>query len=237
VSTWKREFLALLGFAALMFITMAEGVEAQATNTVYQVELRDGFEGTAIHFPIGRERVGAVIVLHGSEGGANGNARFRAHWLAQFGFVTLALPYSNGGNQWHAGDIADVELDRTERAIAWLRGQNFSNGKVGLAGYSRGAEHALLLATLMAKDNPSQAPNAVAVHAPTDVVVRDFHSEGILPNRPTAFRQPRSAWSWRGSPAGLGVGVAIEKSSGMKERCTSAMERMMTYGRYSERAT
>src|SRR5262249_40264337 len=42
--------------------------------------------------------------------------------------------------------------------------------RVGLYGISRGAEHALLLATLMVRDGVPGLPDAIAVHTPPDVI-------------------------------------------------------------------
>jgi hypothetical protein len=77
--------------------------------------------------------------------------------------------YSNGGNSWNAGNIIDVPLDRTAEALVALRASSFSGDKIGLYGGSRGAEHALLLASLMVRDGVAGLPDAIAVHSAPDV--------------------------------------------------------------------
>jgi dipeptidyl aminopeptidase/acylaminoacyl peptidase len=116
----------------------------------------------------------------------------------------LAIPfgYSKGGNSWNAGSIVDVPLDRTAEALAALRAFGLSGSKIGLYGASRGAEHALLLTSLMAKDGVAGLPDAVAVHTPPDVICgafnarmwRDSGDPGWQPWDPA-----NRAWTWRGS--------------------------------------
>src|SRR5580704_17661402 len=50
-----------------------------------------------------------------------------------------------------------------------LCAHELSGDKIGLYGVSRGAEHALLLASLMARDGVAGLPDAIAVHTPPDV--------------------------------------------------------------------
>jgi dienelactone hydrolase len=206
----RRMFIAATLSTGLTQYNRAKAAERNIDCITYPVELRDGYKSIPVHLPLNAGPVGAILFLHGSEGSFNATARYRALWLCQRGFVTMAFPYSVGGNQWHAGDIVDVELEHTLQALAWLRKQPYCNGKVGLVGYSRGAEHALLVAVLASKYQPADKPDAVAVHAPTDVIVRDFHAEGIMPNRPTSFREPRNAWRWKGSSAEVATGKPIE---------------------------
>ena len=108
----------------------------------------------------------AILLLHGSEGKWSGWIYRTAVILAAHGFLAIPFGYSNGGNGWNAGDIIDVPLDRTAEALAALRAHELSGNKIGLYGTSRGAEHALLLASLMARDGIAGLPDAVAVHSP-----------------------------------------------------------------------
>ena len=106
--------------------------------------------------------------MHGSEGGFAGWMARDALALAMNGFVTFAYAYSKGGNHWHAGDIHDVDLDQTVDALRWLREHSTVSGKVGFYGGSRGAEHAILWASLMARDGLADPPDAVAAHAASE---------------------------------------------------------------------
>lgn len=148
----------------------------------------------------------AVMVLHGSEGGRSGWSHRNAVLLAAHGFLAFPYPYSKGGNAWNAGAIADVALDRTAEALAALRAFAPVGSKVGLYGVSRGAEHALLLASLMVRDGIAGVPDAIAVHSVPDVVCgafdgrrwRDVGDPGWRPWDPG-----ERAWTWRGSSDGL----------------------------------
>jgi hypothetical protein len=72
--------------------------------------------------------------------------------LAAHGFLAFPFGYSIGGNAWNAGNNIDVPLDRTAEAFAALREFAFTGREAGLYGVSRGAEHALLLVSLMVRD-------------------------------------------------------------------------------------
>lgn len=70
---------------------------------------------------------------------------------------------------------------------------------VGLFGVSRGAEHALLLAQLLAEDEGAALPDAVAVHSPPDAVWPAFIVADFQTGEPWAGDRSRPAWSWRGT--------------------------------------
>lgn len=154
----------------------------------------------------------AVLVLHGSEGAWSGYSALTAAILAAHGFLAFPLGYSRGGNLWNAGDIVDVPLDRTVGAIDALRACPIA-GRVGLYGVSRGAEHALLVTALMARDGLPGLPDAVAVHAAPDVICgafvgatwRDAGDPGWQPWDPA-----QRAWTWRGTSDGLLPTTPIE---------------------------
>jgi pimeloyl-ACP methyl ester carboxylesterase len=108
--------------------------------------------------PSGEGPFPTIMILHGSEGALSGWSHRNAVILAAHGFLTFPFGYSNGGNAWNAGNIIDVPLDRTVEAMAALRAFPYSAEKIGLYGLSRGAEHALLLASLMARDRLDRMP-------------------------------------------------------------------------------
>ena len=133
--------------------------------------------------------------------------------LAAHGFLAFPFGYSNGGNAWNAGEIIDVPIDRTVDALMALRAFPAASGKVGVYGVSRGAEHALLLGTLMARDHIGGKPDAIAAHSPPDVICgafnarawRDAGDPGWQPWDPA-----KRAWSWRGSSEDLLPTTPIE---------------------------
>ncbi|GGB58442.1 hypothetical protein GCM10011316_33140 [Roseibium aquae] len=143
----------------------------------------------------------AVLVLHGSEGGLSGWSHRSAAILAASGFLAYPHSYSVGGNAWNAGSIENVELERTVEALSALRSFEHCNGKVAIYGVSRGAEHALLVASLMAKEELDGPPDAVACLAAPDVVCGAFDARTYRdPGDPgwQAWDPSRRAWTWRG---------------------------------------
>ena len=157
----------------------------------------------------------AVMVLHGSEGALSGWSHRNAVLLAAHGFLAFPFGYSKGGNAWNAGSIVDVPLDRTVKALGALRTFPFTGARVGLYGVSRGAEHALLLASLMARDGVGPMPDAIAAHSPADVICGAFDSRNRRDKGEDgweAWDPAKRAWSWRGSSDGLlpSTPIAVE---------------------------
>jgi hypothetical protein len=116
--------------------------------------------------PPGDDPFRAIMILHGSGGRWSGWSHCAAAIFAAHGFLAFPFGYSKGGNFWNAGNIIDVPLDKTAEALLALRKFPVAGKKVGLYGVSRGAEHALLLASLMARDGIEGIPDAIAAHSP-----------------------------------------------------------------------
>jgi acetyl esterase/lipase len=163
--------------------------------------------------PAGDGPFPAIMVLHGSEGLWSGWSHRNAVILAAHGFLVFPFGYSKGGNSWNAGNIIDVPLDRTVEALDALRAFSFAGPRVGLYGVSRGAEHALLLASLMARDGVKGLPDAIAVHSPADVICGAFDARQWRdPGDPgwQSWDPAKRAWSWRGSSDDLLPSTPIE---------------------------
>lgn len=155
----------------------------------------------------------AVVLLHGSEGGWSGWSHRNAVMLAAHGFLAYPHSYTRDGNAWNAGSIVDVPLDRTVEALNALRAFAFCDGKVGLYGVSRGGEHALLLASLMARDEMGGLPDAIAVHSPADVVCGAFDAKRWRDKGDPgwqAWDPATRAWTWKGSSEDLLPSTPIE---------------------------
>lgn len=162
--------------------------------------------------PAGDGPFPAILLLHGSEGGWAGWSDRDAVLYAAHGFAAMPLRYSVGGSPWAAGDIKDVSLDRTVEAMTALRGAPFCNGRLGVFGCSRGGEHALLVTALMARDG-GHLPDAVAVHAPADVVCGAFVGAACRDSGDAgwqAWDPAGRAWTWRGSSDALLPTTPIE---------------------------
>lgn len=169
----------------------------------FEVEFQRGFGGSYFYVPKTKGPCPSILVLHGSDGGRAGWSHWQALLFATHGFCTLAPNYSKGGNGWHAGDIVDVDLDETESALVWLRDSEMTDHKVGLFGISRGAEHALLVTSLMARDGSAGLPDAVAVHSPSDTIIGAFIADHFDPNGDEVWDPAKRAWRWRGSSDAL----------------------------------
>ncbi|WP_244492378.1 S9 family peptidase [Aureimonas sp. AU12] len=173
------------------------------------------------------------MLFHGSEGAWAGWSDQTAALLTAHGFLALPFRYATGGNPWHAGRIVDVPLDRSVKALVTLRGHPLSSGRVGLYGVSRGAEHALLLTALMARDAVDGLPDAVAAHAAPDVICGGFDAAGERDADDPNWRSwdpAHRAWTWRGSSDDLlpTMPIEIERYEGPLLLTHGTMDAMWT---------
>jgi len=102
--------------------------------------------------PLSTGRVPGLIVLHDA-GGMSQDHRKQADWLAEAGFLAVAL------NLYHRGGLllcirtivrdlvarSGPTFDDVESARAWLSGQPGCNGRVGVIGFCMGGGFALML--------------------------------------------------------------------------------------------
>lgn len=160
-----------------------------------QVRTEDvaAFPGALFASLPGTETRPALILLHGSDGGT-GMGRVMAPMFASRGYAVLSLPYysppdQDGRREIEAlpGAFADIPIDRLEQARAWLtRKAGVDAKRIGLWGYSKGAEFALLAA--------AHFPwiRSVVASVPSDVVWEGWG--------PGVFQGTRSGFSYRGKP-------------------------------------
>jgi acetyl esterase/lipase len=181
-----------------------------------------------LYAPAGEGGHPALLLLHGSEGALGWLGHRDAAIFAAHGYLALPFAYSVGGNPWIGGDVWNVALDATEQAMAALRAHPRCNGRLGVYGWSRGAEHTLLAAGLMAEAGSPHQPDAVAAHAPPDRVHGAWrnlfyrHPEAgdpIAPPPAWGFMEARvapglAAWTWRGEPVSEGATIPIEAFAG-----------------------
>ena len=91
---------------------------------------------------LGSDQSPGVVVLHGS-GGPGGYEREYARLLSEHGYATCCVEYFDAPGTPAALDR--VPLDIVECAIEWLRERpGVAEDRVGLVGFSRGGEAALL---------------------------------------------------------------------------------------------
>ncbi|MGF1476374.1 MAG: alpha/beta hydrolase family protein [Geminicoccaceae bacterium] len=125
----------------------------------------------------------------------------------------MPFAYSVDGNAWNAGAIENVPLNRTVEVMGALRELELSSGKLALYGISRGAEHALLVASLTAAETLAGQPDAVAVHAAPDVVCGAFDAKNWRDPGDPGWRSwdpARRAWTWHGCSEALKPSTPIE---------------------------
>ena len=141
-------------------------------------------------FPKGARRTGTLISLHGSEGGSVASARSRAIRFAARGVPTLGLNYFAWPNERIANLPAanlNTPVELLERARAWLAARpEVDPGRIGLYGVSKGAEFALVGASVF------PWVRAVVAVVPSDSVWEGY---------PTPPRKgAESTWSLGGRP-------------------------------------
>ena len=118
----------------------------------------DGLVGEFFQ-PTGTGRRPGLVVLGGSEGGID---RYGAAGLAARGYAVLALAYFRMPSL--PAELVNIPLEYPLKAVAWLRRQpDVDANRVGLYGGSRGAELALVVASL------SREIRAVVAFAPSSV--------------------------------------------------------------------
>jgi dipeptidyl aminopeptidase/acylaminoacyl peptidase len=112
-----------------------------------------------------------IIFLHGAEGGGAPFWKGTAQFWAAHGYPSLAYCYfGRSDSLWGPREtLANFEIMELYEAMTWLKNSPYLNGgKVVIAGSSRGAELAMLFASLLAADEQLLQPDAVAVHCPSD---------------------------------------------------------------------
>jgi dipeptidyl aminopeptidase/acylaminoacyl peptidase len=161
--------------------------------------------GWPVYGPAAGAALPGVVILHGGEGpGAGWSHRFAAILAAQ---GMLALPLSFGtGDVFGAGAIREVDLGIVPAAARSLAAHPRASGRVGLFGWSKGGEMALLVAALGGADFA-----CVAAHAAADRVGNAFDAAAFRAGAPAAAFDPAGprAWTWAGHDAALEPGAAI----------------------------
>jgi dienelactone hydrolase len=139
----------------------------------------EAFPGSKIFMPPQTPAPG-IVMLHGSEEGEAPFIPQLAQEIAKQGFVVVAFCWD--GCPGMPNPLLHVPLEQTVLVGQWLKAQPSVGGKkVGLFGWSRGAEQSVLLTSLLASVDPY---SAVYAHAPSDTIVASCSA----------------AWTWHGQP-------------------------------------
>jgi dienelactone hydrolase/uncharacterized protein (DUF2141 family) len=138
--------------ASVKLIYMAGTQAATAPETgvapppgVIKTDVRaDGLYG-ALYAPEGGKKLPVIIAIGGSEGGLNAISAI-SNSLATKGYAVLALAYWRGPGL--PRNLEEVPLEYFDKAIGWVKTRpEADGGHIGMMGWSRGGEGALLIAS------------------------------------------------------------------------------------------
>jgi dienelactone hydrolase len=156
---------------ALAFSISVEAAELKV------IEVATPHIGSKLFVPNDGKPHPGVLLLHGSEGGSFPYYWAEAQIIAAHGYSVLAFCWYHCAKDPITAPmdtIEDIDLNKTADAYTWLKNSSHvDKKKTAIVGTSRGAEQALILGWKMAVDT-KDLPAAIAVHAPSDVVVTGF---------------------------------------------------------------
>lgn len=179
------------------------------------------FKGSVLVSTNAAGKHGSVVILHGSEGGSAPYIDSEASLIAAMGYNVLEYCYfdCNRGLTGVRATLKNVEVNGLLQAVAWLRKQPSSNGKVAVYGFSRGAEFALIAAS-----QPNKI-DAVIAHSPSDIfngawnwswrepacwITPSQWNTACGPDSPAKVDNKESAWLIGGRPIATGRRIEIE---------------------------
>jgi dienelactone hydrolase len=154
-----------------------------------------------LYFPaeLKGERLPAIIVLGGSEGGLGAGAAQDAHLIASHGYVVLQLAYFDAPGL--PKELGLIPLEYFKTAIEWLRSQpNVDPHRVGIEGTSIGGEVALVVAAHYPEIK------ALVAAVPSSVVWPGIsHTSTSPPSTFTLAGKPLSdlPYGWNGSATSI----------------------------------
>lgn len=164
-------------FLSVLLATSAFGV-----SPLKVIQVETPMKGSKLFVPNDGKSHPGILLLHGSEGGSLPYYWAEAQLLAGHGYAVLAFCWYNCGKNPITDaydDLENVDLNKTYDAFVWLKNSTYVNkAKTGIVGVSRGAEQSLILAWKMSEAG-REVPSAIAVHAPSDVVVTGFNWSGM----------------------------------------------------------
>ena len=180
--------------AAAAFV-LATPLASQSGTPVAPTEqpLSQSLPGAFVATPDGEGPFPAIILLGGSEGGDSAARRLATRFLEQ-GYAVIGYPFYSPAYFGQAAQFPDlprafaaIPVDRMETVMEAARANPaIGDAPIGLYGVSKGAEFALLAASLI------EGFDAVAAIVPSDVVWEGW-GPGIIEGESSSF-------SWRGEP-------------------------------------
>lgn len=129
----------------------------------------------------------AILLLGGSEGGLGKDMHALALLLQAQGYSTLQLAYHNAPGK--SAKLRNIPLEDFYKGLDWLKQQpGVDPGRIGIIGYSKGAEAGLVVATRY------PGVRAAVLGMPSSVVWDGMSGENYL------FGSFSSSWSEKGEP-------------------------------------
>ena len=173
------------GFAYMLLQPPAPAKIAPPGPTGQRIEANDVF---ANYFPAkGSGPHPAILLLGGSEGGLGKDMAALAVLLQAEGFSTLQLAYHNAPGK--PAKLKNIPIEYFTRGLDWLKKQPGTDpARIGIVGYSKGAEAGLLVATRY------PGIRAVALGMPSSVVWDGMTGENYL------LGSFSSSWTEKGAP-------------------------------------
>ncbi len=155
----------------------------------------------------------AILLIGGSEGGLSSAARAQALLLQDAGFSVLQLAYHNAPGR--PPKIKNVPLETFYAGLDWLKQQpNVDGDRLGIVGYSKGAEAGLLVATRY------RGVDAAVLAMPSNVVWDGMSGENYL------LGSFSSSWSQGGTPlAHLGY-TGSPDANGIKSVFSNSLRKL-----------
>lgn len=193
----KRKWKITLGILGALVIVGAGGMAwmiaqppppakiAEAGPTGQRIA-RDGI--FANYYPVkGAGPHPAILLLGGSEGGLGRDMRALALLLQAEGYSTLQLAYHNAPGK--SAKLKNIPLEDFTKGLDWLKKQPGVDAKrLGIVGYSKGAEAGLVVATR------TPGIRAAVLGMPSSVVWDGMTGENYM------FGSFSSSWSEGGKP-------------------------------------
>ncbi len=144
-----------------------------------------------LFLPVCQKKCPVVLLVGGSGGGIDWQD-YMGEILARHGFASVAVAYF--GMQGTPKELDQIPLEYFQNVLAYIRSHPSLNfEQVGIAGNSKGAE----LALLMASHDP--AIRAVVAFAPSSVVWQSLPSS-VAWDRAADHLSRRSSWKFKGQP-------------------------------------
>jgi uncharacterized protein len=209
----KMTYMAMPNTAAATAQFSAATLQGAAPpEGVSRIDLRqDGLHGE-FYAPHGAKSKPALLLIGGSEGGVEAISQM-ATSFAKAGYPTLALAYWNLPGL--PPTLENIPLEYFDKAIAWLKRQpQVAPHAIGMLGWSRGAEAALLVSSR----NPTIGLT-IAV-APSGVVWQGLNFANMGHTQP--------AWTVNGKPlpSVLPEGKGYRPDQALAQMFTAAFETM-----------